>query len=92
VLRATLDVRLNQRPTLLTSVDTSIAGWSGPAGVDGATVVANRLRVGDCAITPHTRSCGRAALLQPEPGCRLAVATSDTVSEARHTLLALLPD
>ena len=46
-LRSTLAVRVDDAPVLLTSIDTSSSAWSGPAGVDGATVVANRLRLGD---------------------------------------------
>ena len=80
---------------LLTSIDTSLPGWSGPAGVDGATVVANRLRLGD-GDTPTTatvdRAGPRAALLQPAPGCRLAVATADDVTDARRSVDAVLPD
>ena len=45
-LRSTLAVRVDDAPVLLTSIDTSLPAWSGPAGVDGAAVVANRLRLG----------------------------------------------
>jgi urease accessory protein len=90
-LRATLDVRVGDARTLLTSVDTSITGWSGPAGVDGATVVANRLHLGDGETTVATHSVDRAALLQPAPGCRLAVATARNVADARRSLDAMLP-
>lgn len=89
-LRATLDVRVDNTPTLLTSVDTSVPGWSGSAGVDGATVVANRLRLGEGEAAVATAA--RGALLQPALGCRLAVATAVNVAEARHTLHCLLPD
>jgi urease accessory protein len=89
-LRATLDVRVGDAATLLTSVDTSIAGWSGPAGVDGATVVANRLHLGAGEATAATHSIDRAALLQPAPGCRLAIATARNVADARRSLDTLL--
>ena len=87
-LRATLDVRVDETPALLTSIDTSVPGWSGPAGVDGASVIANRLRVG-AATTPQVRVDG-GALLQPADNCRLAVATSCDVGDARRTLDALV--
>lgn len=90
-LRATLDVRVDETPTLLTSVDTSIPGWSGPAGVDGANIIATRLHLGE-ESDGVTQSVGRAALLHPAPGCRLAVATATSVREASVTLRALLPD
>jgi urease accessory protein len=91
-LRATLDVRVGDAPTLLTSVDTSIAGWAGPAGVDGAKVVANRLHLGDRETTAGAHSLDRrSALLQPGPGCRLAVATAPNVADARRSLDAILP-
>jgi urease accessory protein len=90
-LRATLDVRVADTPTLLTSLDTSIAGWSGPAGVDGATVVANRLQIGRDETQVLAHAVERAALLQPSAGCRLAVATAHTVAAARRSVDALLP-
>jgi urease accessory protein len=89
-LRATLDVHVGDTRALLTSVDTSIPGWSGPAGVDGATVVANRLRLGGDEPPVATHSVDRAALLRPAPGCRLAVATARNVADARRSLDALL--
>ena len=90
-LRATLDVRVDETPTLLTSVDTSTPGWSGPAGVDGDTVVANRLHLGDGEMTVATPANVRATLLLPAPGCRLAVATALNVADARRSLDAILP-
>lgn len=91
-IRATLDVRVGDTPTLLTSFDTSIADWSGPAGVDGATVVAHLLRLGvDQAIVGTPSLDPRAALSRPAPGCRLAVATGRGVADARRSLEACLP-
>lgn len=91
-LRSTLAVRMAGVPVLLTSVDTSLPGWTGPAGVHGAAVVAHRLRLGD-DDRPDVGAprCG-AALLRPAPGCRLAVATAADVAEARRPLDSLLPD
>ena len=92
-LRSTLAVRVDDAPVLLTSIDTSLPAWSGPAGVDGAAVVANRLRLGDGdapAVAAH--AARRAALLQPAPGCRLAVATAADVTDARRSVDAVLPD
>lgn len=100
-LRAALDVRVDGAPTLLTSIDTSLPGWSGPAGVDRAAVIANRLRVShpnspsDPAQDASGRGTGsvvRGALMRPAPGCRLAVAAGSDVARARHTLATLLPD
>lgn len=88
-LCATLDVRVGTKPTLLTSLDTSVPGWNGPAGVNGATVVANRLRLGDSVAGIPV---AQGALLTPSDGCQLAVATAVNVADARHTLACLLPD
>ena len=63
-LRSTLAVRVDDAPVLLTSIDTSLPAWSGPAGVDGAAVVANRLRLGT-AMHPGRR--GRAARRRAAP-------------------------
>jgi len=96
-LRSTLTVRVDDAPVLLTSIDTSTPGWSGPGGVHGATVVANRLRLGcsDTAGTvpaPPTADTARgAALLQPAAGCLLAVATAANVTDARNAVDSLLP-
>jgi len=91
-LRSSLAVRIHDAPVLLTSLDTSLPAWSGPAGVDGATVVAHRLRLGrDDAPAPGGTS-RRAALLQPAPGCRLAIATAADVTQARQSMHAALPD
>lgn len=91
-LRSTLSVRVEDAPVLLTSVDTSLPAWSGPGGVDGAAVIASRLRLihGD---TPKADADHRgAAVLQPAPGCRLAVATASDVAEIHTSLNAVLPD
>ena len=96
-LRSTLAVRIDDTPVLLTSVDTSLPGWSGPAGVNGTSVVANRLRLATgCTGTASKPSATAspthgAALLEPAPGCQLAVATANDVTEARRSLDAVLP-
>lgn len=90
-LRSTLAVRVDDDPVLLTSMDTSLPGWSGPAGVDAAPVVANRLRLGLVAAPAAEAPQTGAAVLQPAPGCRLAVATATDVLVARGCLEALLP-
>lgn len=93
-LRATLGASIDGTPVVRTSIDTSLPAWSGPAGADGATVIANRLQLGDRDSTrapPDTASPHRrAALLEPAPGCRLAVATADDVADAIRALDALL--
>jgi urease accessory protein len=91
-LRSTLAVRVDDAPVLLTSIDTSLPAWSGPAGVDGASVIANRLRLGR-EERAHAEAARRdVALLVPAPGCRLAVATAADVDGARASLDAVLPD
>lgn len=99
-LRSTLGVDIDGVPTLRTSFDTSLPGWSGPAGVGGASVVANRLRIADATTEPDAepqrlpRSAAAppasAALLEPAPGCRLAVAVADDVHAARTSLSAVI--
>ncbi len=97
-LRSTLAVRVDDEPVLLTSIDTSLPGWSGPAGVNGATVIANRLRLGDDHSIGHSQELTasatqpRTALLHPAPGCRLAVTATDDVTDARKSLNAVFPN
>lgn len=91
-IRATLAVRVDDAPVLLTSIDNSLPAWSGPAGVHGATVVANRLRLGPEGGSERSGTHPRAALLQPAPGCRMAVATAAQVAAARAALDAVVPD
>jgi urease accessory protein len=94
-LRSTLAVHVGDAPVLLTSIDTSLTGWSGPGGVDGATVVANRLRLGDEIGGGDSSAAGgtpiSAAVLKPQPGCSLAVATASDVADAQQLMNALLP-
>lgn len=90
-LRSTLAVRVDDAPVLLTSIDTSLPGWAGPAGIDGAPVVANRLRLGPDEGAGAAGPRGGAAVLRPAPGCRLAVATATDVADARASLEAFLP-
>jgi len=95
--RSTLGVQIDDTAVLLTSTDTSSPAWSGPAGVAGAAVVANRLRLTAGATEPvsTTRATAsppaRAALLEPVPGCWLAVATGEDVTDARTSLDTVLP-
>lgn len=91
-LRSTLAVRVDDTPVLLTSIDTSLPAWSGPAGVDGASVVAHRLSLGLGEAPAVVERPRGAALLVPARGCRLAVATAADVSGARESLDAVLPD
>lgn len=90
-LRSTISVRMEDVPVLLTSIDSSLPAWSGPAGVDGATVVANRLRVADGDTGPAAVKRRNVALLEPAPGCRLAIATADAVAEVKWSLDEILP-
>jgi urease accessory protein len=91
-LRSTLSVRIDGTPALHTSIDTSLPGWSGPAGVAGATVVGHRLRLGAEPSDGGTDAVAPAGavLLRPAAGCRLAVATAAQVADARGALDALL--
>lgn len=88
---STLDVRVDGRPVLLTSLDTALPGWAGPAGVGRAAVVANRIRLGPGGDAEPAAPPG-AALLRPAAGCRLALATGHLVADARAVLDALVPD
>lgn len=101
-MRSTLDVRVDDAPVLLTSIDTAVPGWSGPAGVDGAGAVGNRLVVGravhgDATATaersgPAVPSAGDAgAVLAPDGPCRLAVTAAADAGAAARALDALLP-
>lgn len=90
-LCSTLAVTIDQAPVLLTSIDTSLPGWSGPAGVDRAPVVANRLRLGHADPPGPAHAEGLVALLRPPFGCQLAVATGADVGEAHRSLGAVLP-
>jgi len=89
LLRSTLDVRVDDVPVLLTSVDTSLPGWAGPAGVAHASVVAHRVRVGGPDVEPATHR--DVVVLDPAPGCRLAVAPAADVAAARRAIDAVLP-
>jgi urease accessory protein len=91
-LRATLAVRVDDAPVLLTSIDTSLPGWSGPGGVDSAAVIGNRLRVGSADAPTAEWARRGVALLQPTPGCRLAIATAADVADARRSVDEVLPD
>lgn len=90
-LRSTIAVDVGDQPVLLTSIDTTRPGWSGPGGVNGAAVVANRLRLGDGEPPAVAAPQRGAAVLHPAPGCRLAVAAAADVDTARRSLDAVLP-
>ncbi len=89
-LRSTLAVHVDDAPVLLTSVDTSLPGWSGPAGVDGAGAVVNRLRLSRGQIPTVAGGHSRAAVLEPAPGCRLAVAAAADLAAARRAVDSVL--
>lgn len=97
LLRSTLDVRVDGTPVLLTSFDSSTPGWAGPAGVDGAAAVGQRLRIGpggdDGRHGQDAPAVTRrdATLLRPAPGCRLAVATGAHAAAAMRSLDVVLP-
>jgi urease accessory protein len=91
-LQSTLAARVGDQDVLLTSIDTSVPGWSGPAGVSGQTIVANRLRLGSSpeAAVRIPSGTARAAVLEPAARCRLAVATAGELGAARAALDAVL--
>lgn len=88
---STLSLNLDDSPILITSFDTSLPGWAGPAGTNGASVVANRLRFGGLDSPEPSAQVRGAALLRPAAGCRLAVASAARVDEALCSLDAVLP-
>ncbi|MDE0802525.1 MAG: urease accessory protein UreD [Acidimicrobiales bacterium] len=90
-LCSTLDVRVADTPVLLTSLDTTLPGWSGPAGTAGASVVANRLHSSPDGPRTGQVEVGGATLLEPAPTCRVAVAAAHDVPAARHAVETLLP-
>lgn len=90
-LRSTLSVRVDDTPVLTTSIDTTLPGWSGPAGVDGASVVVNRLRLAPPDHLPIATASRSVTVLEPAPGCRLGVAVGTDVTAARRDLGAVLP-
>jgi urease accessory protein len=90
-LHATLDVRIDGTPSLLTSYDTSVPGWAGPGGVDGAPVLATRLLVDDRDRPATSRTdVPRGAVLHPDASARLGVLVTDSVDAGRAGLEALL--
>lgn len=90
-MRSTLAVQRDDEPVLLTSIDTALPGWSGPAGTNGGHVVANRLSVRDRSDPERSTSRPQAAVLEVAEGCRLAVATAADMADARRSLDAVLP-
>lgn len=91
MLESTLAAHLGDTPVLLTSFDTSLPGWSGPAGVDGDTVVAQRLHLGPECPGTDSDPVRDATVLEPVAGCRLAIAVADDVARARRSIDAVLP-
>lgn len=90
-LCSTLAVDVADAPVLRTSIDTSLPGWSGPAGVGGAPVVASRLHLGGSDTPVAADPTTSATVLEPAPGCRLAVATAADVGDARRQMHGVLP-
>lgn len=89
-LRSTLEVWIDEERRMLTSIDTALPGWAGPAGVDGASVVAHRLQLGaDDQI--DSLSGPTVARLRAAPGCMLAIAAAEDLADARAFLNAALP-
>ena len=89
-LRSTLSVHQAQEQTLLTSIDTSLPGWDGPAGAGGARVVAQRLLLDPVAADAPADPSTAGTVLRPTRDCRLAVTTSADVGEAVRSIDALV--
>ncbi len=89
-LRSTLSVTVGGHERLLTSIDTSLPGWAGPAGTDGARVIGQRLAVGACVDPVEDPTVQRGTVLEVSPDCRLGVTVADDVDDARRTIDALL--
>lgn len=94
-LHSTLSVHVDDEPVLVTSVDTSLPGWAGPAGTGGARVLANRLHLADHPTSVDGRVRAdrpdRATVLDPGAGCRLALGVAEDLVAARADLDAVLP-
>lgn len=94
-IRSTLAATVGDEPSLLTSLDNSVPGWAGPGGAGRAGVIAHRLQLGpDLGPVPPPADLGhrgRAACLEPAPGCRLAVALAGSVAGARAGVDAVTP-
>lgn len=91
-LSSALEVQLDHATVLHTSFDTTVPGWSGPAGVGAHRVVASRLLLGPDGhdAPPLAPAPPGATLLSPAEGCRLALAVDDDVVGARGALSDLL--
>lgn len=85
-LTSTLTVRVDHAPVLLTSIDTSLPGWSGPAGAGQASVVAHRLCLGGLDAPTPERMPPDTVLLRPGPGCRLGLSAGRAVGDTRRSL------
>lgn len=89
-LRSTLSVAVGGHERLLTSIDTSLPGWAGPAGTDGARVLGQRLAVGALMDPVGDPTVGHGTVLEVSPDCRLGVTVADDVDDTRRTLDALV--
>jgi urease accessory protein len=94
-LHSTLEAQVDRRQVLLTSYDSSVPGWSGPGGADGAAVAATRLLVDGCdrpdASIGTSPGGTRGTVLEPAAGVRLGVLLADAADAARAGLDHLLP-
>jgi urease accessory protein len=91
--RSTMDLRRDGEPLSLTSFDSSLPGWTGPGGVDGAKVVGTRLAIGPAgsATAPEATDVDRrTVVLRPTPHCAIATTlASDPASAVAHLGAAL---
>jgi len=84
------DLRAAGASVCLTAFDTTVPGWSGPGGTDGAKVIGTRLALGTVADgaggppDPHT------AVLRPEGGGAIATTLAPDPDRARAQLDAKL--
>jgi urease accessory protein len=85
-----LELRRGDEPVALTSFDTSVPGWAGPGGTDGAKVVATRVVVDPLdALASGTRPAAvdvTSVVLRPEGGGAIATALAWDPVTAREQL------
>ena len=91
--RSTMDLRRDGGPFSLTSFDSSLPGWTGPGGVDGAKVVGTRLTIGPLGTLPPADAATvdqRTVVVRPTEHCAIATTLAADPTEAGARLGAAL--
>lgn len=86
---STTELRVGGEPVSLTGFDTSLPGWSGPGGTDGAKVLASRVLVGEPDRRSDDPNCSvgqRHVVLRPELGGAIATVLCERADRARALL------